>query len=87
MTSDKTRNAVPEIARFFHRLLTIHPFIDGNGRVAREFANLQARELLGLSSDILLNQGPRYNSSLRRADGQDFSELEALFQAAIDGAR
>lgn len=79
--------AIPEIARFFHQLLTIHPFIDGNGRVAREIAFQQIRDLLGVNRDILLDNGPRYYSSLAKADAQDYSELEALFREAVTEAK
>lgn len=74
---------IPALARFFHRLLSIHPFIDGNGRLARQVLTLQARELFDLSDDILLDRGVPYYRALRKADGGDFSELEMLIGEAI----
>jgi fido (protein-threonine AMPylation protein) len=82
----KAENKVPTIARFFHRLLFIHPFIDGNGRLARQMLALQTRELLGLQGDIIIDQGVSYYRALRLADTDDFSELEALINRGIKDA-
>ena len=35
------------IAQFHEKFLSIHPFLDGNGRVARVIASIQYRDLLG----------------------------------------
>lgn len=74
------------IANFMHRLLSIHPFIDGNGRVSRELASVQARDLLGLSDNLLIDRGERYYRALRLADAKDISELSAIIREAIAGA-
>ena len=34
------------IAQFHERFLSIHPFLDGNGRLARVIASIQYRDLL-----------------------------------------
>jgi Fic family protein len=75
---------IAALARFFHGLLTIHPFIDGNGRFAREVLSLQARELFGLDEDLLLDRGPPYYRALRLADSGVFGELEQLIRRARD---
>jgi Fic family protein len=80
------RLQIAAMAKFFHGLLSIHPFIDGNGRLAREILALQARDLFGFDDDLLLNQGPAYYRALRVADEGEFSELEQLIQQAVDGA-
>lgn len=79
--------AISAIARFFHRLTWIHPFVDGNGRLARAMLCLQARELLELSEDPILDRGAAYYSALMNADGDDFEGLEDLISAAVDRVR
>jgi fido (protein-threonine AMPylation protein) len=77
---------VEAIADFMHRLLAIHPFIDGNGRVARDLASLQARDLFGLSEDLLIEKGAPYYLALRQADNGDLSALTSLLRRAVTGA-
>jgi len=77
---------IPSIARFFHRLVWIHPFIDGNGRVARAILALQARELLGLLEDPVLDHGSEYYLALREADQGKFERFEALIRTAVKHA-
>jgi len=77
---------IPSVARFFHRLVWIHPFIDGNGRVARAILALQARELLGLLEDPVLDHGAEYYLALREADGDSFERFEGLIKTAVKHA-
>jgi Fic-DOC domain mobile mystery protein B len=77
--------AGPEIAvRFHHRLVFIHPFVNGNGRHARLAANALAH-VLGLGTDHL-SWGARsglsaedarrqYLTALRSADNGDYASL------------
>ena len=60
--------------------------IDGNGRVARELASIQARDLFGLSEDLLIEKGAPYYLALRNADNGDPGALHTLLKDAIDGA-
>jgi Fic family protein len=87
VAADARKLAIPSMARFFHSLLAIHPFIDGNGRLARELLSLQARELLGLEENLLIERGSGYYSALRSADAQEFDALEQLISNAIAGAQ
>jgi fido (protein-threonine AMPylation protein) len=75
---------IQALARFFRELLWIHPFIDGNGRLARSILSLQARELLQLREDLLIGRGPEYYAALRLADGGDFSKLVELIKTAVE---
>lgn len=77
---------IPAIARFFHQLIWIHPFVDGNGRVARAILALQARELLGLLEDPVLDKGGDYYHALREADAGNFELFEDLIRSAVDHA-
>ena len=78
--------AIEAMARFFHQLLWIHPFIDGNGRLARAILALQGREILHLQQDLRLDRGVDYYAALASADGGDFSLLCDLIEVAAEDA-
>lgn len=85
LVEDRTK-VIPALARFFQRLVWIHPFVDGNGRLARAILALQARELLGLPEDPILDRGAPYYLALQRADADDFEALEGLIKTAVEHA-
>jgi len=72
-----------EIAvRLHHRLVQIHPFPNGNGRVSRLMADLASFQLEGKAlywGDVnLVNVSEirtKYIAALRKADAGDYSEL------------
>lgn len=80
---DDPETAITDMADFFHRLLHIHPFTDGNGRLAMELLSLQARELLGHEGEVFLNRSPAYYAALRRADVRDPEPLRDLISQAV----
>lgn len=70
--------------RFHHRLVSIHPFPNGNGRHARIMANAILTKLLhepeidwsgGLSLDQANDRRKDYIAGLRAADGRDYGPL------------
>jgi Fic-DOC domain mobile mystery protein B len=74
---------IPEIAaRLHHRLVQIHPFANGNGRLARTYADVllfthgEARFRWG-DSDLIAPgvARERYIAALRAADGRDYGPL------------
>lgn len=75
-----------EIAvRFHHRLVQIHPFPNGNGRVSRLMADLVYRNLEGKvlywgNTDLVNVSDVRkkYIDALRKADNRDYSDLLAF---------
>jgi fido (protein-threonine AMPylation protein) len=84
--AEPDRLAIPALARFFHSFSAIHPFIDGNGRLARALLSLQARDLFGLGEDLLLERGAAYYAALKAADADNYVALESLIRIAVDGA-
>lgn len=78
MLDNPLQSPLPRIAKFFHKFLVIHPFVDGNGRVARQIASLQLRELLGIDGDISFADGPEYYRALSQADKNNYTALEQL---------
>lgn len=77
---------VREITRFHHQFLKIHPFIDGNGRMARFLVALQASELLNQRRRIVIEERRPYFDALTEADNGNYANLEALMTQAIYGA-
>ncbi|MDA4848776.1 Fic family protein [Hoeflea poritis] len=73
------------LARFHHGLLVIHPFMDGNGRVARSILMQQCIDILGRVEPGLLDKGTQYYQALKDADGDDFESLKELIQKAVSG--
>jgi fido (protein-threonine AMPylation protein) len=66
-----------------HHLVKIHPFVDGNGRVTRLYADAL---LLSLTGDRIFDwtDDPMYFDALRRADSSmDPSELLSLIPVKI----
>lgn len=72
-----------EIAmRFHHRLVAIHPFSNGNGRIARLMTNLLMKQMSGKilrwgtsKLEDVSNIRTKYIEALRRADNRDYSAL------------
>lgn len=75
-----------EIAiRFHHRLVQIHPFVNGNGRHARLVTNkllsILGEEEFSWGGSIIDNDGDarsQYIRALRAADVHDFAALLAF---------
>jgi Fic family protein len=69
------------VAASHHRLLWIHPFLDGNGRVARLFSHAWLREL-GIGSELwavsrgLARQVDQYKAHLAAADAPRRGDLD-----------
>lgn len=68
------------IARFHAQLLMIHPFADGNGRLARALMMQQLLDLFGTANMSLLEQGTGYYRALAAADRGDYTGLVDLLK-------
>lgn len=80
-----TPEKVSAITRFHHQFLKIHPFLDGNGRIARFLLSQQASELLNQNRRIVIEDRRPYFDALVEADRGELSALEALITQAIFG--
>jgi Fic family protein len=89
----------PEAAIAHHSFVTIHPFDDGNGRIARAIADLalalsdvSAQRFFSMSSQIRLDRAAYYDN-LERTQKGDLSISQRLIwflgclQRAITGAQ
>jgi Fic family protein len=70
-------------AEFFHGFLYIHPFADGNGRVARSLLMQQALEMFGHVDMSLFDRGAKYYAALQAADAKNFTPLKKLIHRAV----
>lgn len=83
---DNTTYPLQEIAvRFHHKLVWIHPFPNGNGRISRLMTDLLVRQIGGSplfwgSPDLVSISATRtkYIQALQKADNGDYSDLIAF---------
>jgi fido (protein-threonine AMPylation protein) len=76
---------VKAITAFHHEFLRIHPFLDGNGRVARMLLEQQARELLDIERRIILSDSHAYFQALQEAHSGDLTQLTKILRQAMLG--
>ncbi len=74
-----------ELAKFHYEFLAIHPFLDGNGRIARFLLTQQASELLNIDKQIILEDRAPYFQSLSKAQKGDIEPLKRIISQAIFG--
>ena len=84
LQSETTDHKLREIAQFHQQFLEIHPFLDGNGRVARTLLAQQCVDLFGHIDPVLFDRGADYYTALRRADTGDFKLLGNLISRAVN---
>lgn len=68
------------MAKFHHAFLSIHPFTDGNGALARTLLSMQLQNLLGISKAVIFDDRQQYFDALRCADAGDLTMLEGLIR-------
>ena len=78
-------NKIEAITKFHGGFLTIHPFMDGNGRMARFILNQQVSELLGIETKIVIEDKPSYFTALTEFQNGDYTKLTLLIKQAIYG--
>ncbi len=71
------------VAAFHARFLLIHPFLDGNGRVARAILMQQCLDLFGRADMTLMNKGADYYAALKAADFFEYGTLVELITPII----
>jgi len=74
-----------ELTYFHHQFLLIHPFMDGNGRVARFILTQQVSELLRINRQIILEDKFPYFNALEDADKGRLGLLKSILKQAIFG--
>ncbi len=88
MLNDKRKgiDAIKSAAKLHHETVRIHPFVDGNGRLARLLMNLRLMRA-GFPPTILRREERRaYYTSLEKADKRDFRSLAMLISKDVEQA-
>ena len=72
------------VATFHYEFLRIHPFLDGNGRVARALLRQQMLELLGVDAyNIFADKPTEYYKSLQAANNDNLKPLIELIEGSF----
>src|SRR4029079_3125174 len=78
----KTAGAkISAIAAFDQQFLSIHPFLDGNGRTARALLMQQILDLFGQADMSRMDRGVDYHRALLDADAGDLGPLSEIISA------
>lgn len=76
-------NKISAIASFHEKFLSIHPFLDGNGRVARAIASIQYKDLLNQEVRFEEVERSEYYKALNTARNGNQNKLNDIFTALI----
>jgi hypothetical protein len=79
-TLQSEKDKVQALANFHYKFLSLHPFLDGNGRVARALLMQQSLDLFGSVNMSRFDRGVLYNQALAAANKGDLTPLEGLIQ-------
>lgn len=85
LVAKKKTIKIQRIAKFHNDFLSIHPFLDGNGRVARFLLNQQASELLDITEQVIIEDRPSYYDALNEGQQGNLKPLEKIVTIAIYG--
>lgn len=85
LAAKKKSVKIQRITKFHNDFLSIHPFLDGNGRVARFLLNQQASELLNINEQVIIEDRPSYYDALNEGQKGNLKPLENILTIAIYG--
>jgi Fic/DOC family len=71
-------SVIAAMASFHHKFLEVHPYPDGNGRLARAILDLQVRNFTPVQSSLRLKSYDEYYLSLKAADAGKLGSLKTL---------
>jgi Fic family protein len=84
LNADK-KAIIKALAEFHYDFLKIHPFLDGNGRVARAVLQQQAKELLNKDVRAIFSDDPAsYYDALKAANTGDLLPLISLIEVVLE---
>jgi Fic family protein len=82
--NEKKIHPVQLAALAHHKLVSIHPFTDGNGRTARLFMNLMLMQRGYPMAIILKNDRKKYYQALEKADRGKTDDIEKFIAQAVE---
>lgn len=85
LSSASAEERLTTLANFHAKFLVIHPFFDGNGRVARALLMQQCLDLFERADMSLMDKGARYYAALASADRGDPKPLASIFKPIVRG--
>ncbi|WP_266206380.1 Fic/DOC family protein [Pontibacter kalidii] len=86
LDNNNTNTLVRDLAWAHHKMVHIHPFVNGNGRSARLITDLLAYMHGYQSVELYQREGDgrkKYLQAVKLADTHDFSELEQMIRAQL----
>lgn len=83
---DKKTKAIISASKIHYMITYIHPFIDGNGRVARLLLNLRLMRARFPPAVLRKTQRNSYYSALEKADENDFYPITTIIAKEIETA-
>lgn len=83
ISTHSSQKKILKIAMFHSKFLKIHPYLDGNGRVARAILMQQCLDLFRYVDMSLFDKGAPYFNALETADAGDHSQLIKLISVAL----
>jgi Fic family protein len=81
--ADQHMHPVDLAAQLHHRFVSIHPFVDGNGRIARLLMNMVLAQAGYTPAIIPVEERQRYLGSLQAADRGDYGPLSAMIEELV----
>lgn len=82
--NEKKLHPVQWAALVHHKLVSIHPFVDGNGRTARLLMNLMLMQKGYPMVIILKNDRKKYYQALEKADRGKTDDIEKFIAQAVE---
>ena len=83
LAKQDTLGVIAAITSFHHKFLEIHPFPDGNGRMARAILDLHVRNFTPARSPLRLKSNIEYFLALKAADGGKLDPLKSLISSIL----
>jgi cell filamentation protein len=87
VNNDDEEEIISLLTEVHHTIVYIHPFVNGNGRIARLFTNLIALKLMYPPFEIYVRDTSedriQYINAVKKADTGDYSDLKKLVRNAI----